>query len=1526
TTVRTTEGVLELPFLRPFDPHEGEANVKLADADRCEFYDEINSTQIQQQSKFYLEVKAAGTRSTTYQLGFNVIDGSEQVYFNNQLLSKGTDYIIDYITGTMTILREGADDASANIKITYQRNQFFQLEKRTLMGTNLKYKLWNEDSFLGGTFMYLNESTLDQKVRVGEGPKQNMVWDLNTKMTLKPAFLTKVVDALPLIRTKAESRLNFEAEIAQSIPNPNTLNNSSTGDNDGVAYIDDFESVKRETPLGVTRRSWYPASCPADSNLTDLAESRASKKGKLFWYNPEYQVYIKDIWPNQDINGNVAQRVNVLNLDFDPSSALESGDLTTNWGGVMRPLSAGYANQTESKFIEIMLKCPQLKGQLHIDMGQVSEDMIPNYSESFDMYFPTLNTEDRRVDGYSNKLLDDGEDTGLDMMAGTDGEDWWDLNGDGIRQENMEPLSNDDWNYSQGSNSYANINGTENSARDYGARVPDTEDINNNSTLDTQNDYFEYRMNLDPAVDKQTKQYVQGGDLEGLSTGWRLYRIPLEDFYKKEGEPRFDLIEFVRIWINGVDEPVQIQIAEINIVGNMWLEGGVYIPVDTLSADSLSYEYDFFPNNTDTVITTVVNTHDNSEEYHPQETGVSGVIDKVSQVEAREQSLVLRINNDLPPQAEGIAQKTLVSSLNFNNYNRIKMFAHGGNGKAGSELNFPNGQLEYFVRFGLNSSNYYEYRTNIFFGWDTRNHMDIDLGKLSSMKENISTVKYLTINSTQMYEVKEDTVWVDEEFYYILRVVNNPSLSNIKQMTIGVKNCTGNTLTLEPGMEPVEVWFNEFRLSEVKKEKGLALRASLDLGLADVFSGNVQITQQSADFIRISDRFGNGSNKLSSSYSGTMRFGKFFPSQWGISIPVNFNYSVSEGAPKYLAGSDILYDDLEDQARKDAEVNYSQSEGWGISFKKTTRSKKFIVKNTLDKLSLNYSNSKSNSHNASTKKRTSEMHKAGVNYRLDFGRNNYTKPFSFLKKAPLLGGLGGLKLYYTPSNVSVGISGSHNKNFSETRPSDDPLGEGNITNTRKINLSRNLQASYKIMESLKLSYTQTLRNDFANAQEADSTLEIEDILKGQFGTKTAHTQAFTTKFNPKLAKWFTMNLSYGANFNWANQIQSGDLGRSTTSKNTYSANVNFNPSQMFRSVFKIKPASKRSSSRNRSQRRMPGQKEEQPDGDGAPKKKRDEGPGFAMRGLSWFTGVWQPITATYTRSDNTSLRAIEDKFPSTAFQFFALADPGVMMVDSSQVRSNSYAFTQNYSLGTGIKPTRNMSLTFKYNFREGRNETSQITGNYQQSAFDGLPFPTWQFRWTGIEKIWFFKKFANRISLDHKYTGSFTEKWTDSPANVTSQVISNKYNPVIGLNLTLKKNISVSLSYNMDETTNNSLGLTNSGSRTENSNFALKASYNKRGGMKLNVWPFKNKELKNTVDMSLKISATSNKSFAKPEGKWVVRDASSKIEFKPQVRYSFSSLVTGGTYLTISQQKNKRIGNTAIQEFGLDVNISIRGN
>jgi len=222
-----------------------------------------------------------------------VIDGSESVTLGSQTLVRGIDYTIDYFTGTLTLLNKDAVSPDAKLDIKYERNQFFQLDKKTILGARAQYD-FGDNSFIGGTALYFSQSVVDEKVDVGYEPMRNFVWDINGRLNKDLNFLTRAVNWLPLIQTDKPSSITIEGEIAQVRPNPNTLSNDDTGDPNGVGYIDDFEGSKRITSPPIMQRYWAPASAPLGKN--------ENQRGFFYWYNPYGGVATTNIWPNKEVS------------------------------------------------------------------------------------------------------------------------------------------------------------------------------------------------------------------------------------------------------------------------------------------------------------------------------------------------------------------------------------------------------------------------------------------------------------------------------------------------------------------------------------------------------------------------------------------------------------------------------------------------------------------------------------------------------------------------------------------------------------------------------------------------------------------------------------------------------------------------------------------------------------------------------------------------------------------------------------------------------------------------------------------------------------------------------------------------------------------------------------------------------------------------------------------------------------------------------------------------------------------------
>ncbi|NIS23779.1 cell surface protein SprA [candidate division KSB1 bacterium] len=1529
TAVDFINGELHFPDLQPFAPEgyfQAGALKKpdLGNRSAEAIYNSVVDAEINLVDENFIIEVTTKNRSTEFNLGFNVIEGSEVVSLDGQELQQGRDYTIDYFTGTLTILDERASNPSSKLDISYERNQLFQLEKKTILGMRAEYKL-GRDSFLGSTLLYLNESTLDRKVRVGRGPIQNLVWDVNTRLNFNPNFLGKAFDFLPLLRAKGESTLNFEGEIAQVLPTPNTLNSPKTGDNRGVAYIDDFEGAKKSVNLGVLRRNWTRASQPADSRHTP------ANMMSYIWFNPFQQVHVNDIYPNREVNPNVPNRVHVLTFRLFPDPNLHNPDNPAqpdlnSWAGVQRALSPGLFDQSQTKFIEVMVN--GFEGRVHIDLGGISEDVISN---------GILDTEDQRVGGIRNDILDAGEDLGLDGIDLPDPPtfnfpkdnfinkhkdqipyDFWDTNGNDTLDVG-ERWSYDDWFYTEsepltyfredltGAGSSSSIIGTQSNANDASGRRPDTEDINANGVLDRVNSYFSFSFSLDST--HTDTSLVVGGNPE---RGWRLFRIPFvtdnPEFWAGSGRPSETQIEFARIWIDSLEtsnESEFISVAEVSLVGSDWKEIG-----------STNDEFKSLIGLQDTTVAvTQINTHE--DPFYATtllDIGVEGEEDKVTGVRAREQSLVLKATDLAPEQSgtgrnAGIAQKSLFQSENYIHYERIRMFVYG-RPETANDLHIPSdtssteSQLEYFFRFGLDVNNYYEYRSRIYEGWNEENHMDVNLQELTTLdRRDTSSAQYNPATDTYVKYLTPDSSKA-------IRVKGNPSLTNVKMLILGIKNLHST--------QPFngEVWFNELRLSDVEQDRGMAMRARTNMRIGNFATVNGEIERRDADFHNVAQRFGSGNNSFNTNLNANVNLENFLPESWGLSMPLSVNFRNSSTTPKYFPGRDREVDgNVPDSIRTVRSQN-----GFNIAFRRQAKSDNFFLKHTLDNLSFKLG--RSESHLASPTKRFSDVSSwtGNLDYRLEFGRNNSFSPFSWLPDLPLIDKVKRTKLYYTPQNISFRVSGSKTLRTSLDRNQN----EDQQIRREDYVIDRSVRTSMKIFESLSVDYSRTHKADMRGSQ-------LRQIFTGELRDINVN-QSFTARYTPQLFSWLNNSFNYSSNYTFNDNLQQRNTGKSIRTNNTLSADFNFRWKQLVKSLFGDDNSGRRPPRRGR-----PGSRGH-PDGPENQfnlfQEKEDDGPSFnPLRLLGSFFSNFKDISFNYSqRADNSQLGVLG--FPSVKYQFGLTDDSGVGSDSTLSTFPRNFRESNTLRVNSGIAFGRavDVGLTFQHSDQE--NLSTQISGSTSDSwlKYGGLdmPFPEWNVRVAGLEELPLFSKLFQSVSFSHAFSGQRDIVWNDSTSNETQRTFTTNFRPLGKLDLNFKNGFTGNIQMNRSITEVRTTIGGNQGARmTTRQDVSVTANYSKQSGFRLPIWPFNNKELKNSIDFTFTFNASSVVTdIGTRDGEEVEFTESERTDrwsFQPRVTYSFSNRVRGGAFIEIGKTSSKRVGNTSVKEFGLDINVSIRG-
>lgn len=447
-TIESQTGRIYFPVAEPFGTHLRRVigSEKVADA-YCypELYDSTKTiaSQIAEHNKFVIRGEYKASKSEEISLGStNIPRGSVVVTAGGVTLTEGTDYSVDYNSGTVRILNKSIIDAGTAISCSVESNENYGMQRKTMVGLGLKYD-FTRDFTAGFTIMHLGEKPLTTKVSMGDEPLNNTLWGGHLAWKKQSQALTDALARIPFINAKAPSSINFTAEFAQLIAG------QSRGAQGNASYIDDFEGTKSDISVA------QPSEWTISSTPSMFPESRLSSDARygynralLAWYtidplftrrsssltpgyikadlkqlsNPDVrEVPISELFPNKSINYQDASTLSVLNLAYYPN---ERGpyNLDPNldadghlyqpekrWGGMMRRLETSDFQTANIEYIEFWMMDPFLKydgtitsadysgghtpamhsGDLYFNLGEISEDILKDGKKFYESGLPT---------------------------------------------------------------------------------------------------------------------------------------------------------------------------------------------------------------------------------------------------------------------------------------------------------------------------------------------------------------------------------------------------------------------------------------------------------------------------------------------------------------------------------------------------------------------------------------------------------------------------------------------------------------------------------------------------------------------------------------------------------------------------------------------------------------------------------------------------------------------------------------------------------------------------------------------------------------------------------------------------------------------------------------------------------------------------------------------------------------------------------------------------------------------------------
>ncbi|MAO64442.1 MAG: cell surface protein SprA [Balneola sp.] len=1262
-------GVVLFPYLEPFGQRIASLLEQTAASDSVisslaytELYNEKQNTADKNNKNNYykLEGTSKGGVSGNFTLGFSLVEGSVKVFANGTELTEGVDYEVDYSFGSITILNEQYLAAGQDIQVEYENNQLNQIGQKNFTGVRAEYQI-TEDIQVGGTFFKLKEQPLSDKIRVENESINNTILGMDASAEFDTPWVTRAIDKVPLLQTKAESNVSFSGEFAQLRPGVSQTNAVREAiengelyedEENGLSFIDDFEGSEVSISLTSATR-WNLAAAPAaitgyapdeaffeneDSPLTNSLESkidRSDLRSQFSWYTiprnvtnllggvqrtaESERVLTEAVFPGRETNNAQDEEITTLdvyynpqergpyNYNFDLKNKLEN-EPEKMWGGMTATLPSGQEDLTQNniEFIEFWVQpilpdgreptaqdLQDYDGKIYIEIGTISEDVVPNFD---------LNTEDGLASNPDNLEPDnlssqprsfvpanptapqgqfsnenrELEDVGFDGVPNSDGFDEEKVETflfaefiDSMRvaygpdspefQSILADPSNDDYvYYGEGRVQELPLNerfhrllgyhegNTPVAGGDKRAITPrpDSEGLKSRSNIETNNNYYQYEVALNPAEDLQIE--IDPGQQEDRTyivdrvpgerqqDRWHLVRIPLSEFKRKVGDiDGFQNISHIRMWMSGYEKPFTMRFATFEFIGSQWRK---------------VEEIDETQNATGDFQVSTINIEENANREpvpYRQPEGSIRALNRGVQINTleNEQSIVVRAE-ELGPQQIQMIKRVYPGGLNLLNYSNMRMFVHGEGYRDDSKSDRGRRDAELVIRMGtdLNTS-YYEYRQPVTpsdpeFNYSTyspdggsgelaldaeqvwlydENSMNIILGAFNEIKQIREQRGITDINQRFEIPLMQDGEELAEGA--TIAIKGNPSLGRVAEIGMGIRNPYDPADPSSPGSPSLtaEFWLNELRLSGFDNETGWKANAKASFKMADFATVNTNFTRTTTGFGGLDSRLGNRSiaDELGYDLSSTVNLHKLIPDRFGWSFPVSVSTRRSISTPKFLPNQgDTRTQDFINATRNNEELTEAEQntiiderlnsietvrESFSINVsnisKKNSKSK--LAQYTLDNTRLSYVYNQGNLKNPETQFQDDWNFTSSISYNLSFNNVKLWQPFEFTEDIPVLGVMSGLRFGYMPTSINASANLNRSYNEKRRRPRINDEGEEQLQplqQSQTFNHKSSFGFNYNFTPSIPISFRSNTNYDLSGAgrvQTPRTDLEID---------------------------------------------------------------------------------------------------------------------------------------------------------------------------------------------------------------------------------------------------------------------------------------------------------------------------------------------------------------------------------------------------------------------------------------------------
>ncbi len=869
------------------------------------------------------------------------------------------------------------------------------------------------------------------------------------------------------------------------------------------------------------------------------------------------------------------------------------------WGGMTAAVPSGQEDLTQNnvEFIEFWVQpilpngqpptagdLQSYDGKIYIDVGTISEDVVPNFDlnsedglannlanleldsfgENARSYVPANPTAPQGQFSNENRQL---EDVGFDGVPSANGFDAQKVETalfapfiDSMRvayggsseefQSILADPSNDDYVF-YGESKVQNLplhkrfhrllgyheGNTPTAGGDTRAITPrpDSEGLVSRANIETNNNYYQYEVDLNPADFSSLQIGSPGTYIVDKVPGdrqqdrWHLVRIPLSEFTRKVGEiDGFQNISHIRMWMSGYEKPFTLRFASFEFIGSQWRK------VENIEETQ---------NATGEFSVATINIEENANRTpipYRQPDGAIRALDRGVQVQTlqNEQSIILGVEG-LGAGELQMVKKVYPGGLNLLNYSNMRMFVHGeGYGDGPEERN----HAELVIRMGTDlNANYYEYRQPVTpsdpnfpfsaYSPDAAGSLEGDAEEVWKYEENSMNVLLSAFNELKQLRDQQGSGDLNQKFELplsvegdeavpgaVIAIKGNPSLGRISELAMGIRNPFDPTDVNSEGVPNLnaEFWLNELRVSGFDNEKGWKANAKASFKLADFATVNTNFTRTTNGFGGLESRLGQRSISDDVGYdlSSTVNLHKLVPDRYGWNFPVTVSTRRNVSTPKFLPNQgDIRLEDFKNATNNNSQLSESEKEeiidqrideietvrnNFSVNVANISKqnSKSKLAQYTIDRTKLSYVYNEGNSKNPETLFQNDWNYTSSVQYNLSFNNVGLLRPFGFTEEVPLLNILSGIRLGYMPSSVNA--SANLNRSYSERRRRNladvngtqglQPLQQSHTFNQRS-----SFGFNYNLTPSIPISFRSSTGYDLSRAGREDVNVTGNEV-------------------------------------------------------------------------------------------------------------------------------------------------------------------------------------------------------------------------------------------------------------------------------------------------------------------------------------------------------------------------------------------------------------------------------------------------